>query len=457
MNICVIGTGYVGLVTGVIFADLGNDVTCVDKIKEKIDSLNKGIMPIYEPGLEEMVKRNVVDNRLFFSTDLHGAVEKAEIIFICVGTPPKDNGETDLSYVEGAAKGIAKSINGYKIIVNKSTVPVGTGDFVRKVIEKNMTRNTDPSLRPAGTSFDVVSNPEFLREGSAIADALSPDRIIIGAPTKQVAVKLLELYATIGRPMLITDVYSAEIIKYASNAFLAMKISFINAIADICELTGANVTDVAKGVGYDSRIGQAFLNAGLGFGGSCFPKDIQSLVHTAEKFGYNFKLLKSILDINKKRVPHFVEIIKDKLVPAEPAPAVVSRGYKQGTGGLKGKIIGVLGLSFKPDTDDMRDAKSVEIINILLNEGAVIKAYDPVAMENAKKILPAVKYCANAYEVSEGADALVVITEWREFKLLNMERIKNLMHSPLIFDGRNIYDAERTRKMGFEYYSIGRP
>ncbi|MBI3582603.1 MAG: UDP-glucose/GDP-mannose dehydrogenase family protein [Nitrospinae bacterium] len=430
MNICVIGTGYVGLVTGVIFADLGNDVTCVDKIKEKIDSLNKGIMPIYEPGLEEMVKRNVVDNRLFFSTDLHGAVEKAEIIFICVGTPPKDNGETDLSYVEGAAKGIAKSINGYKIVVNKSTVPVGTGDFVRKVIEKNKIHNTD---------FDVVSNPEFLREGSAIADALSPDRIIIGAPTKQVAVKLLELYATIGRPMLITDVYSAEIIKYASNAFLAMKISFINAIADICELAGANVTDVAKGVGYDSRIGQAFLNAGLGFGGSCFPKDIQSLVHTAEKFGYNFKLLKSILDINKERVPHFVEIIKDKI------------------GELKGKIIGVLGLSFKPDTDDMRDAKSVEIINILLNEGAVIKAYDPVAMENAKKILPAVKYCANAYEVSEGADAIVVITEWREFKLLNMERIKNLMRKPAIFDGRNIYDAERTRKMGFEYYSIGRP
>ena len=448
MNICVIGTGYVGLVTGVIFADLGNDVTCVDKIKEKIDSLNKGIMPIYEPGLEEMVKRNVVDNRLFFSTDLKDAVEKAEIIFICVGTPPKDNGETDLSFVEDAAKGIAKSINGYKIIVNKSTVPVGTGDFVRQVIEKNKTHNTN---------FDVVSNPEFLREGSAIADALSPDRIIIGAPTKQVAVKLLELYATIGRPMLITDVYSAEIIKYASNAFLAMKISFINAIADICELAGANVTDVAKGVGYDSRVGQAFLNAGLGFGGSCFPKDIQSLVHTAEKFGYNFKLLKDVLDINKERVPHFVAIIKDKLVPAEPAPAVVSRGRKQGIGSLKGKTIGILGLSFKPDTDDMRDAKSIEIINMLIKEGAVVKAYDPVAMENAKRILPNVQYRPSAYEVAEGADALVVITEWREFKLLNMERIKNLMHSPLIFDGRNIYDAERTRKMGFEYYSIGRP
>jgi len=304
MNICVIGTGYVGLVTGVIFADLGNDVTCVDKIKEKIDSLNKGIMPIYEPGLEEMVKRNVVDNRLFFSTDLHGAVEKAEIIFICVGTPSKDNGETDLSFVEDAAKGIAKSINGYKIVVNKSTVPVGTGDFVRKVIEKNKTHNTD---------FNVVSNPEFLREGSAIVDALSPDRIIIGASTKQVAVKLLELYASIGKPMLITDVYSAEIIKYASNSFLAMKISFINAMADICELTGANITDVTKGVGYDSRIGHAFLNAGLGFGGSCFPKDIQSLVHTAERFSYDFKLLKDVLDINEERVPHFVKNIKDRM------------------------------------------------------------------------------------------------------------------------------------------------
>lgn len=429
MNICVIGSGYVGLVTGAVFSDLGNEVTCVDKIKEKINSLNKGIMPIYEPGLEEMVKRNVVDNRLFFSTDLHGAVEKAEIIFICVGTPPKDNGETDLSFVEDAAKGIAKFINGYKIIVNKSTVPVGTGDFVRKVIERNKTRNTD---------FDVVSNPEFLREGSAIVDALSPDRIIIGAPTKQVAVKLLELYASIGKPMIITDVYSAEIIKYASNSFLAMKISFINAIADICELTGANITDVTKGVGYDSRIGHEFLNAGLGFGGSCFPKDIQSLVHTAERFDYDFKLLKDVLDINKERVPHFIKIIKEK------------------TGGLKGKVIGILGLSFKPDTDDMRDAKSVEIINMLLNEGAVIKAYDPVAMENAKKMLPNIQYCQNAYEVAEGADALVVITEWREFKLLNMERIKNLMRKPAIFDGRNIYDAERTRKMGFEYYSIGR-
>ena len=429
MNICVIGTGYVGLVTGVIFADLGNDVTCVDKIKEKIDSLNKGIMPIYEPGLEEMVKRNVVDNRLFFSTDLHGAVEKAEIIFICVGTPSKDNGETDLSFVEDAAKGIAKSINGYKIVVNKSTVPVGTGDFVRKVIEKNKTHNTD---------FNVVSNPEFLREGSAIVDALSPDRIIIGASTKQVAVKLLELYASIGKPMLITDVYSAEIIKYASNSFLAMKISFINAMADICELTGANITDVTKGVGYDSRIGHAFLNAGLGFGGSCFPKDIQSLVHTAERFSYDFKLLKDVLDINEERVPHFVKNIKDRM------------------GELRGKVVGILGLSFKPDTDDMRDAKSVEIINMLFNEGAVIKAYDPVAMENAKGILPAIKYCVNAYEVSEGAEALIIITEWREFKLLNMERIKNLMRKPAIFDGRNIYDAERTRKMGFEYYSIGR-
>jgi len=430
MNICVIGTGYVGLVTGVIFADLGNDVTCVDKIKEKIDSLNKGIMPIYEPGLEEMVKRNVVDNRLFFSTDLHGAVEKAEIIFICVGTPSKDNGETDLSFVEDAAKGIAKSINGYKIVVNKSTVPVGTGDFVRKVIEKNKTHNTD---------FNVVSNPEFLREGSAIVDALSPDRIIIGASTKQVAVKLLELYASIGKPMLITDVYSAEIIKYASNSFLAMKISFINAMADICELTGANITDVTKGVGYDSRIGHAFLNAGLGFGGSCFPKDIQSLVHIAERFSYDFKLLKDVLDINEERVPHFVKNIKDRM------------------GELRGKVVGILGLSFKPDTDDMRDAKSVEIINMLFNEGAVIKAYDPVAMENAKGILPAIKYCVNAYEVSEGAEALIIITEWREFKLLNMERIKNLMRKPAIFDGRNIYDAERTRKMGFEYYSIGRP
>lgn len=429
MNICVIGVGYVGLVTGAVFADLGNEVICIDVVEEKIKMLQEGKIPIYEPGLEEMVVRNTKDSRLFFSTSIAKGVKRAEIIFICVGTPPRANGETDLSYVEAVAKGIAEAMDSYKIIVNKSTVPVGTGDFVRKIIEKNKKVDTD---------FDVVSNPEFLREGSAIQDTICPDRIVIGAPNKKVAMKLLELYATLGRPMLITDVYSAEIIKYASNAFLATKISFINAIANICEKAGANVTDVTRGMGYDSRIGPDFLSAGLGFGGSCFPKDSESLVQTSAKLGYNFDLLQAVININKERGAHFVNLIKARINP------------------LSDKILGVLGLAFKPNTDDMRDAKSIEIINSLLNEGARIKAYDPAAMENAKKILPHITYCSSAYEAAENADALVIITDWREFRLLNMERIKELMRRPVIFDGRNIYDPEKKKRLGFEYYSIGR-
>ncbi len=429
MNICVIGTGYVGLVTGVVFADLGNDVICVDNDKEKIKLLNKGIMPIYEPGLKEMVQSNVEDQRLIFTTDLSEGVRRSEIIFICVGTPSRDNGETDISYIKEAAKGIAKSLNGYKIIVNKSTVPVGTGDFVREIIDKDKEKDVD---------FDVVSNPEFLREGSAIQDTLAPERIVIGAPTNKVAMKLLELYATLGKPMLITDIYSAEMIKYASNAFLAMKISFINKIANICESTGANVSDVAKGIGYDSRIGGSFLNAGLGFGGSCFPKDTRSLVHTAKKFGHDFNLLKSVIEINDSRAGHFVNMMREKI------------------GGLKEKTIGILGLSFKPNTDDMRDAKSIEIIKIMLSGGARIKAYDPVAMENARKIIPHIEYCESSYKAAYKADAIAIVTEWREFKLLNMERIKTVMNRPVIFDARNIYDPEKIRKIGFEYYSIGR-
>jgi len=409
MNICVIGTGYVGLVTGVIFADLGNDVTCVDKIKEKIDSLNKGIMPIYEPGLEEMVKRNVVDNRLFFSTDLHGAVEKAEIIFICVGTPSKDNGETDLSFVEDAAKGIAKSINGYKIVVNKSTVPVGTGDFVRKVIEKNKTHNTD---------FNVVSNPEFLREGSAIVDALSPDRIIIGASTKQVAVKLLELYASIGKPMLITDVYSAEIIKYASNSFLAMKISFINAMADICELTGANITDVTKGVGYDSRIGHAFLNAGLGFGGSCFPKDVSALVYKATENGYHPRLLRAVLDVNKEQPIKLLELLEHIH--------------------LKHKRVAILGLTFKAHTDDVRESPSLFIIKELIMEQAELFLYDPMGMREVMQLFPHLNYAGSAQDAIDKADIVLLLTDWPEFKALDYGE-------KLVIDGKNVFDGKRPK------------
>lgn len=430
MNICVIGTGYVGLVTGCVFSDLGNEVICVDKIPEKIAMLKRGEMPIYEPGLEEMVKRNVQDGRLSFTTELEDAVEASDVIFICVGTPPLESGDPDMRYVEEAAKGVARSLNRYKVIVNKSTVPVGTGNMVREIIENNRRRNVD---------FDVVSNPEFLREGSAIKDTLEPDRIVIGAPNQVVAMKILELYAPLERPMLITDVASAEMIKYASNAFLATKISFINSIANICEVVGADVLQVIKGMGYDHRIGAAFLNAGLGYGGSCFPKDSSALLRTAEKNGYDFKVLKAVMDVNKEQPQRFVERMKQAL-----------------GGTFEGKTAGVLGLAFKPNTDDMRDAKSLEIIAELLEGGATIRAYDPISMDNAKRIFPQIFYANNAYEAAEGTDILIIVTEWNEFKLLNMERVKEMMQNPLVFDGRNIYDPMRLRRMGFEYHCIGR-
>lgn len=429
MNLCVVGVGYVGLVTGVVFSDLGNDVICIDTDKDKIDNLNNGIMPIYEPGLEEMIERNVNDKRLTFTTDMKQSVENSQVIFIAVGTPSKEGGETNLSYVEQVAADIGKYMNDYKVIVNKSTVPVMTGDLVAEIIEKNKRRAVD---------FDVVSNPEFLREGSAIKDTLYPDRIVIGAPNKNVAMILLELYASLERPMIITDVHSAEMIKYASNAYLATKISFINLIADLCEKVGADVTMVAKGMGADHRIGPKFLNAGLGFGGSCFPKDVDSLVHTTERFGVDANLLKSVLGINRERENHFVEMIEEKLKS------------------VKGKTLGILGLSFKPDTDDMRDAKSITVISRLLEKGAEIKAYDPAAMKNAARIFPDITYCNSSYEALDGADAMVVVTEWREFKSLNMDKVKRLMKRPIIFDGRNIYRPERKGAKGFQYYSIGR-
>ena len=431
MNICVIGTGYVGLVTGVVFSDLGNEVVCVDKNAAKIDGLNKGVMPIYEPGLEEMVARNVADGRLSFTTELDAAVAKAEIVFIAVGTPPREDGSTDLSYVEDAAKGIARALNRYKVIVNKSTVPVGTGDFVRETIETNKRRAVD---------FDVVSNPEFLREGSAITDTLVPDRIVIGAPNRIVAMKLLELYAPLERPMIVTDVASAEMIKYASNAFLATKISFANAVANICEAAGADVTQVVKGMGLDSRIGQAFLSAGLGYGGSCFPKDTRSMLHTAHAYGCDFLLLDATIRTNEEQPKRFIAKIHAAL----------------GGDDLSGKTVGILGLAFKPNTDDMREAKSLDVIADLLASGATVKAYDPIAIENTKAVFPHITYGANAYEVAAGADALIVVTEWNEFKTLNFERLAGLMARPLILDGRNLWDPDRLRRLGFEYHSIGR-
>jgi len=430
VNICVVGIGYVGLVTGAVFADLGNDVVCVDNVADKIEALRAGQIPIYEPGLEEMVSRNVADGRLAFTTDLTSAVQRSVIVFITVGTPPKEDGESDLGAVHAVAREIGQALERYTVIVNKSTVPVGTGDFVRDVIKRHQ-RHAVP--------FDVLSNPEFLREGSAIEDTLRPDRIVIGAPNQQVAMPLLELYAPLERPMIITDVPSAEMIKYASNAFLATKISFANAIANICELAGADVTHVVKGMGLDSRIGPLFLQAGLGYGGSCFPKDTDSLIHTAETLGYDFGLLRAVVDINRERSAHFVAKIEKALAPVDD------------------KVVAVLGLAFKPNTDDMREAKSIEVISRLAETGVDVRAYDPVAMPNARPLLPfSVTYCESAQLAAEGADAVILLTEWNEFKFLNLERLRTIMRRPLIFDGRNLWEPERMRRLGFEYISIGR-
>jgi UDPglucose 6-dehydrogenase len=430
MNICVVGTGYVGLVTGAVFADLGNDVVCVDKLREKIDSLRAGRMPIYEPGLEEMVARNVEDGRLTFTTDLGAGVHQSDVIFIAVGTPPLETGETDLSQVEAVAADIGRAMDRYKVVVNKSTVPVGTGELVREVVARHQSTPIE---------FDVVSNPEFLREGSAIEDTLRPDRIVIGALNQHAAMRLVELYAPLERPMIITDLPSAEVIKYASNAFLAAKISFINAIANVCEAAGADVTQVIKGMGLDDRIGAAFLQAGLGYGGSCFPKDVDSLIHTAGRLGYDFRLLKSVAEINRERAARLVEMVRKVLSP------------------LDGKTVAVLGLAFKPNTDDMREAKSVEVIQQLHAAGASIRAYDPVAADNARALLPAgVTFSPSPYEAAQDADAVVLITEWNEFKFLNLERLRGVLRQRVIFDGRNIWEPERMRRLGFEYYSIGR-
>jgi UDPglucose 6-dehydrogenase len=387
-------------------------------------------MPIYEPGLEEMVVRNVDDGRLTFTTDLPAAVRQSDVVFIAVGTPPRESGETDLSHVEAVAAEIGKTMDRYKVIVNKSTVPVGTGELVREVITRHQARPIE---------FDVVSNPEFLREGSAIEDTLRPDRIVIGASNQGAAMKLVELYAPLERPMIITDLPSAEVIKYASNAFLAAKISFINAIANVCESAGADVTQVMKGMGMDGRIGGAFLQAGLGYGGSCFPKDVDSLIHTAGRFGYDFKLLKAVVDINRERSGRLVEVIRKVLGPLEVM------------------TVAVLGLAFKPNTDDMREAKSIDVVHQLTAAGATVRAYDPVAAENARTLLPdCVVYAASPYEAAQDADAVVLITEWNEFKYLNLERLRGVLRRRIIFDGRNVWEPERMRRLGFEYYSIGR-
>jgi len=427
MRLCVIGVGYVGLVTGACLADLGNSVICVDVDKKKIQNLNKNILPIYEPGLEELVKRN--KTRLKFTINLKEGIQKSDIIFIAVGTPPKENGEADLTYVKDAAKSIGKYINGYKIIVDKSTVPVGMGDLVESIIE---------DTSKAKKKFDVVSCPEFLREGSALHDFMNPDRIVIGAKNKIAANKVAEIFKPLNTKVIITDLRSAEMIKYASNSFLATKISFINEIANICEKVGADVETVAMGMGLDKRIGRLFLNAGAGFGGSCFPKDVSALINIALSEDYDPILLKAVMEINKIQKKSIITKIKKML------------------GTVEGRSIGILGIAFKPETDDIREAVSLDVMNALLEKGCRIKAYDPAAIENAKKMIKGVKYVKNAYEVAENAECLVVLTEWNEFKELDLKKIKSLMKSPNIVDGRNIYDPDLVKKLGFNYTGVGR-
>ncbi|MBN1353511.1 MAG: UDP-glucose/GDP-mannose dehydrogenase family protein [Candidatus Omnitrophica bacterium] len=430
MNIAIIGTGYVGLVTGACFADLGNKVYCVDSDQSKINFLKKSCVTIYEPGLEEMVKRNIKKKRISFSTDIKNCVNKCEIIFICVGTPSKENGEPDLVDLENVSRKIAKSMNSYKLIVEKSTVPVETGEWVEKTIAASKKRNVN---------FDMASNPEFLREGTAINDFMHPDRIVIGTKSEKAKRMLIDLYKPLKSAVVATDIKSAEIIKHASNSYLAMKISFINAISIICEKSGADIKEVAKGIGLDGRIGKDFLKAGAGFGGSCFPKDLSAFIHIAEKLGYNFTLLKEVHRINESQ--------KDLII------GKISKVVWN----IPGKTIGVLGLSFKPDTDDIRNAPALDIIKELIKHGAKIRVYDPKAMAKTKKILKKdVTYCDTAYLAAKGSDALLVMTEWDEFKKLDFKKIKKLLTQPVIIDGRNIYEPAAMKKLGFIYTGIGR-
>lgn len=428
-KIGVIGQGYVGLSTATCFADLGNTVIGVDIDVEKIDRLNQGILPIYEPGLEEMVKRNVSAGRLKFTNDFETAVDAAEFVFIAVGTPAGSDGEADLRYVRAAAEMIAKVIKSFKIIINKSTVPIGTGDLVTSIIKR-----VNPEAK-----FAVVSNPEFLREGSAIADFMNPDRVVLGAEDISSAEKVAELHAPLSCPIIITDLRTAEMIKYASNAFLATRISFINEISVICDELGADVREVARAMGLDKRIGSHYLDAGLGYGGSCFPKDVQALAHMAAIHGRHPQLLRAVMDINRSQRKLVVNRLRDMF------------------GSLDGLTFALLGLSFKPNTDDLREAPALEIAHLLYNEGAKIRAYDPLSMDLAKGLLPEGTYLAkDAYDAANGANALVIVTEWNEFKQLDLKNLKQSMAQPVIIDGRNIYDPKEMESYGFQYFGIGR-
>jgi UDPglucose 6-dehydrogenase len=432
MNICVVGVGYVGLVTGTCFAEFGNTVVCVDNDEKKIDALQQGIIPIYEPGLEEMVKRCQSAGRLHFTTDVADAVEKSLVIFIAVGTPSGSGGSANLEYVYQVAETIGKLMKGYKVIATKSTVPVGTGKEIKEIVKKNQDKDI---------AFDVVSNPEFLREGSAIEDFMRPNRVVIGSESEQANAIMKDLYSPlylIETPVVITNVETAEMIKYASNAFLATKISFINEMANVCDLVGADVHQVAKGMGLDKRIGAKFLHAGPGYGGSCFPKDTRAIVKLAESLGYRFRIVETVIEVNERQHERMVKKIENTL------------------GTLKGKRLGVLGLTFKPNTDDIRESPAIKIVKTLTDRGVSVVAFDPAGMEAAKEVLREVVFAKNMYDVAEDADALVLITEWNEFRFLDWDRVKALLRSPTVIDLRNIYDPVRMKARGFDYHCVGR-
>ncbi len=432
MHIAVVGTGYVGLVTGACFAEFGVDVTCVDVDSEKVEKLNKGIIPIYEPGLDKIVEKNSAAGRLHFTTDIKKAVESALVVFLAVGTPPRDDGSPDMSYYRQAAKDVAEAMNGYKVLVTKSTVPVGTGKWLQAFVADNLNMDTE---------FSVASNPEFLREGAAIADFMRPDRVVIGTSDERAVDVMKDLYRPlylIETPIVITSLEAAELIKYAANAFLATKITFINEIANLCDAIGCDVHDVARGMGMDNRIGRKFLHPGPGYGGSCFPKDTRALTTVADHFGVETRIVDAVVEANERQREAMIPKIEKLL------------------GSIKGKQIGVLGLSFKPETDDMRESPAINIVKALTDQGGRVKAFDPVAMVEARHYLPTIEYAEDEYDAIKDADILVIITEWNQFRALDMEKVKSLLRSPKIADLRNIYEPEDMRAMGFEYVGVGR-
>lgn len=429
MKVAIVGTGYVGLITGACLADMGHEILCIDNDRKKIETLKKGKIPIYEPGLEPLIKKGMKTKRLRFTTQIADGVKNSQVIFIAVNTPPLGDGRADLSYVEAVTREVAVHLQNYRVIVDKSTVPVKTGQKVAETIKRYCKK---------GVEFDVVSNPEFLREGSAVHDMMHTDRVVVGVANARAAQIMRELYAPLKAKFIVTDIPSAELIKHASNSFLAMKISFANALSQICELSGGNIEEVVQGMGLDHRIGVHFLNAGIGYGGSCFPKDVSAFIKIAEELGYSFDLLKCVEKINEDQKARFIKKVKDVLWV------------------LKDKVIGVLGLAFKPNTDDMRNAPAIDIVHELVKEGAQIKAYDPQAMEKSKKILKQIQYCENPYQAAKGADALLILTEWEDFKGLDYKKIKALMTTPIVLDGRNLLDSKLMDHLGFIYKSVGR-